>query len=315
MTHYQQSTTGAFVLGGFVLALCAIIFFGNVHLFSSQKKAIVIFPDSVSGLGVGSSVTFRGVRVGSVSSIKLRYDQEEHKAYIPVTITLDTKKIQIEPIYKDFNDFMEAMVKNGLCAEISTESFVTGSSNIYLNFNKKNIPVFHPKLTNELFEIPARPSAIQQIKSELMNLHLEKLSEHLDLTIQKIGELSDQLNQKLPPLIDSVQKTSERTQQLITTINQNINSVSTNLNTLLLNSNKQIQNRNRELHQILISTQQVIKHTSAVMQNMKNLTSKRSIERNNLTIILNNLASASSLRGFAKDIERNPNLLLMGRRK
>ena len=52
----------AFVFGGFILALGAVILFGNFRLFNPTVRAAVIFQGSVSGLSVGAPVTFRGVQ-------------------------------------------------------------------------------------------------------------------------------------------------------------------------------------------------------------------------------------------------------------
>lgn len=42
MTINKQTTIGAFVLGGIILALCAVIFFSNFNLFS-KEHAIIVF--------------------------------------------------------------------------------------------------------------------------------------------------------------------------------------------------------------------------------------------------------------------------------
>jgi paraquat-inducible protein B len=48
---------------------------------------------------------------------------------------------------------------------------------------------------------------------------------------------------------------------------------------------------------------------------LQDILSPRSIDRANLDAALRDIAaSAASLRGFSSDIERNPQLLLMGRR-
>ncbi|MDI2091091.1 MlaD family protein [Commensalibacter oyaizuii] len=316
MTTNQQTTIGAFVLGGLILALCVIIFFGNFDFFSSKKQAIVIFPGSVTGLSVGAPVTFRGVQVGSVNNITLQFDPKDHKAYIPVTISIDPKKIQLSAHYKSYKEFMNTMIQNGLCAEISTESFVTGTSNIFLDFDPQNKPIFHPRLNENIIEIPAHPSTIQKIKSELMNLQLEKLSLDLDSTIQKVGNLTDKLNEQIPMLLKSVQNTSDSTNKLIVHLNDNIDTVVHNLNILLVNSNKQINARGNELHHVLVSTNKTLLNASDALQNVKTMTSVRSTTRINLDIILRNLAdAATSLRGFATQIERNPKLLLIGRKQ
>ncbi len=316
MTINKQTTIGAFVLGGIILALCAVIFFSNFNLFSKKEHAIIVFPSSISGLSVGAPVTFRGVQVGTVDSINLQFNQDNHKAYIPVVINIDPKKIRLGYRYNNFKKLLDKMIEHGLCAEISTESFVTGTSNIFLDFDTQNQPHFHPYIAKQYIEIPSRPSTIQKIKSELMNLQLEQLSKNLNDTAQKIGQLAETLNKKTPDLIDSVKKTSDSTNILIRHINTKIDSLLKNFNKLLVDGDVQLRNRGQELHTLIENSNHAISSASDVLNNVKTLTSPRSPSRNNLEVILKNLADAStSLRGFSREIERNPKLLLIGRKQ
>lgn len=316
MTINKQASIGAFVLGGLILILVVIIFFGNFNFFSRTKQAVIVFPGSVTGLSIGAPVTFRGVQVGTVNSITLQFDPKDHKAYIPVVITIDPRRVRLDALYDNYKDFMKTMIENGLRAEISTESFVTGSSNIFLDFYPNDTPIFHPQFEDGLVEIPSHPSTIQQIKSELMHLQLEKLSKDLNETVLKVGKLADTLNEQVPLLLKNVTKTSENSNQLIADVNQKLNNLFTNLNKLLVDGDKQLKSKGAEIHQILVSTNKTLTNASDVLQNLKSMTSVRSTTRNNLEIILQNLAdAATSLRGFSTQIERNPKILLTGRRQ
>lgn len=316
MTINKQTAIGAFVLGGLILLLTVIIFFGNFSFFSTKRQAVIVFPGSVTGLSIGAPVTFRGVQVGTVNSITLQFDPKIHQAFIPVVISIDPHKIRLDTHYKDYKDFMDTMIGNGLRAEISTESFVTGSSNIFLDFYPNDKPVFHPQFTDHLIEIPSHPSAIQQIKSELMHLQLEKLSQDLDKTVIKVGQLTDVLNQKIPALLDNVKQTSDSSNKLIANVDQKLDKLFFNVNTLLVDGDKQLKSKGAEFQKVLVSTNKTLSNASDVLQNIKSMTSVRSTTRNNLEIILQNLADAAvSLRGFSTQIERNPKILLTGRRQ
>ena len=91
----RQTAIGAFVFGGFILALGAIILFGNFRLFNPTVRAAIVFQGSVSGLSVGAPVTFRGVRVGAVVGILLQFDPQTQAAYIPVTVQLEPDRVRV----------------------------------------------------------------------------------------------------------------------------------------------------------------------------------------------------------------------------
>ena len=75
---------GAFVLGAAGLALAALIILGGGKLFTRQVPVVMYFDGSLAGLSPGSSITFRGVRVGQVTDVFLRFDQGSADVLIPV---------------------------------------------------------------------------------------------------------------------------------------------------------------------------------------------------------------------------------------
>src|SRR5262249_48664945 len=74
MPRASPTGVGGFVLGGLAIVVAGILFFGGAAAFAPKTKAVVYFDGSVGGLGPGSPVTFRGVRVGSVSRVALTID-------------------------------------------------------------------------------------------------------------------------------------------------------------------------------------------------------------------------------------------------
>src|SRR6516164_628273 len=86
---------GVFVLGAIVLLVAGILAFGSGDYFAPKGKAVLLFQGSLAGLDVGSPVTFRGVRVGSVTNIVIQYNVIEQKLFIPVFIELNPQKFEI----------------------------------------------------------------------------------------------------------------------------------------------------------------------------------------------------------------------------
>ena len=91
----RRAAIGTFVLGGLILALAAIVLFGNFDLFSPRRRAAVVFDGSISGLTIGAPVSFRGVRVGAVERIVIQVDPRTHTFYIPVTVQLEPDRIRL----------------------------------------------------------------------------------------------------------------------------------------------------------------------------------------------------------------------------
>ncbi|OUI99847.1 paraquat-inducible protein B [Acetobacter orientalis] len=311
----RKTLIGAFVVGGGILAMAIIMLFGHIKIFAPSREAVVVFQNSISGLSIGAPVTFRGVKVGTVKSITLRFDPQDHKAYIPVTLTLEPHQIHVvHDMPGGTSVRIQDLIAIGLRAELNLQSFVTGQSNIDLDFDKSASAILHPRITDET-EIPVRLSPVEKLKDTLGRIPVKDIAQHADDTLRSVQELSGTLNKDLPPLIASVKATSDTSQQTIAAATTAIKDLQSKLeitlgkmDTLLQTSNTQMAERGKDLHATLVSATQTLDSLQAIF-------SPRSIDRANMDAALRDIAAAAaSLRGFAGDVERNPQLLLMGRR-
>jgi len=319
----RQTTIGAFVFGGLVLALAAIILFGNFRPFTPVTRAAVIFQGSISGLSVGAPVTFRGVRVGAVQAITLRYDVPSNTAYIPVTIDLDPERVRMTGQAADTRrPDVPALVQRGLRAELNIQSFVTGQSEIDLDFAPSVPAVLHPNVT-DLPEIPTRLSTIQRVQQRLSELPLNELVAHADGALQSIHDLADKLGSTLPPLVTGLSDRSEELSRTIAAATRAITDLQGRLGDTLahftqlaVTGDQQVSQRGDELRLLLASSAQAMQEARAALSDARGLLSSRAGARANLEATMRDLAAAAaSLRGFASDVERNPQLLLTGRRQ
>src|SRR5258708_21672320 len=95
MAAPRPAAVGGFVLGGLAIVIAAILFFGGSGLFASRLEAVAYFEGSVGGLSPGAAVTFRGVRVGSVSRVALIVYPTDLQARIPVHLQLERDQVTL----------------------------------------------------------------------------------------------------------------------------------------------------------------------------------------------------------------------------
>jgi paraquat-inducible protein B len=323
MSLDRNTAVGAFVLGGIVLAVAAAVMFGNFNLFRPSIRAAVVFQGSIGGLSVGSPVTFRGVPIGAVESISIEYNPSTNTAYIPVIVRLDAGRTLITPVGPEDATFDVALlVKRGLRAELQVQSFVTGQSQIDLDFAPSTSADVHPGVS-ALPEIPARQSAFQRARDQLSQLPLHDLADNAVATLQSLKALTNKLNQDLPPLVDTLKATSDKSSQTLDTVSQAVQSLQQRLDTTLqaittvaTTGNDQLQQRGGDLHTLLVNASQATTQVRDLLTQLQGVTSSRASTRTNIEATARDLAAAAaSLRGFAGDIERNPQLLLTGRRQ
>jgi paraquat-inducible protein B len=318
----RQAAIGAFVFGGIVLGLAALVFFGNFRLFQPTRSAAVVFEGSISGLSVGAPVTFRGVRVGAVQRIVIQFDAAKQTAVIPVTLQLETGRVRISGESKsDAGLDLATLIARGLRAELNVQSFVTGQSQIELDFDPRSAAILHPGLTN-LAEIPVKPSTIQRVTQRLSELPLRDLVDSASATLESVRQLSAKLDEDLPPLTASLRTTAEGASTTVQVATRAMTDLQTKLDSTLgrigqlaTTSDQQLVQRSADLHALLTSSNQSVQQVHEVLNNLRSITSDRGETRANLEAALRDLAAAAaSLRGFAGDVERNPQLLLTGRR-
>ena len=81
-TKVSPAVVGAFALGAFALGVIALLAFGGVNLFSKPQRFVVYFDESIHVLDLGSPVKLRGVRVGRVAELVVRYDQAKNRSLV-----------------------------------------------------------------------------------------------------------------------------------------------------------------------------------------------------------------------------------------
>jgi len=316
-----QALIGAFVLGGALLVLGTIILFGNFHVFTPTLRAAIVFQDSISGLAVGAPVNFRGVRVGSVQSISVQFDAQTKIAYIPVIVEIDLSKVIVTNRKRDDAADVTKVIPPSLRAELDMQSFVTGQSEIDLDFDSASPAELHPHIT-ALPEIPTRQSTMEKVTEQLSKLPLKELTDDASATLKSLRALSEKFNASIPPLIESLRATSDRADDVIGNAGRSIAELQGRLDGTLAAVSRlaaiadlQISQRGGELRTVLMSTNQTVVQARDVLTDLRSFTAERGSDHANIDSALRDLATtAASLRGLANEVEHNPQLLLTGRR-
>jgi paraquat-inducible protein B len=314
----RQTVVGAFVLGGIILALGAIILFGQINPFSRVVRAVVVLQGTASGLSIGAPVTFRGVPLGSVSNIELIFDRRTFTTYIPVTVVVDPQRVHRADTKEIIG--VKELVRRGLRAQVNIQSLVTGQAAIELNFAPNTPAVLHPGVS-KYPEIPVQQSVLQRTQRTLEQLPLQQMAENINKSLESIRMLSDRLDEDLPALIVNVQQTADQSRLLVGTATKTLDTLETQLTTTLSGINTmtaaattQLNGRGADLHALLLNANSVIVQTRQTLTELRSLTAARSDQRADIDATLRDLAAAAAaMRGFASEIEREPQLLLMGR--
>jgi len=175
----SPTLVGAFVLGAALLVVAAVAIWGSGRLLDRRYPYVCYFPGSVNGLTIGAAVKYRGVRIGDVSGMRIRFQQPIDDRRIPVFIEVSSKRLrELGAVRAPTSHLVEQLIESGLRARLDSESFVTGQ--LYVNLDLfPDTPVHLLHVANGYPEIPTVPTPLEEATKSLSGL-LARL-ETLDL--------------------------------------------------------------------------------------------------------------------------------------
>jgi paraquat-inducible protein B len=302
MSAAKPALVGGFVVGALALGVGAVLLFGGARLLSRTVHAVVFFQGSVAGLDVGAPVTFRGVRVGTVTSVAVNLNMTDLTARIPVYLDLNPAQISLEsagPGQSDAN--FDRLLKAGLRAQLNMQSLITGQLRVDLDLSPGTLPGTDG--TEDRPEIPSAPSKLETLEDEIAELPLKQMGEDTQQALAAIRHLTEDLEVKIGPLADSLIDTSAAAHAAIADIDL-----------LAVAGKEQLAVTGGQLGRVLTSSDKTVHDADAFMGSLKEMTAPDSAMRDDLRSAIRDLAaSASSMRGFSHEIERDPSVILSGK--
>jgi len=181
MRRFSATAIGVFVFGGLLISLAAIAYVASGRLFSHTTRYVCYFAGSVNGLKVGAAVKFKGVELGRVIAIRLSLAQPGEKSVpawkinpnniaLPVIIELEERQLLRKGGSVDFGnrDNLHAAIREGLRAQLSMESLLTGLLYVDLDFYPGTPFTLYEPQDSYIAEIPTRPTDFERFQKKLM---------------------------------------------------------------------------------------------------------------------------------------------------
>ena len=189
----NQALIGAFVLGAVLLAVAGVVLLGSGRFFRHTESFVAYFEGSLDGLDAGAPVTFNGVRIGSVTDLKVVIDPHDASIRTPVVFTIDAARLRdgsgTRPMGRKELPKLDVLIEHGLRARLELQSLVTGQRVVALNFYPAT-PVRLLGLLSHYPEIPTLPSSVDTLTRTLENLPLEALVTQTTRTMQSVEALA-----------------------------------------------------------------------------------------------------------------------------
>jgi paraquat-inducible protein B len=242
----NPTLVGLFIVGAMALLISGLVMYGSGRFFSSDKRTFVLFfNENVQGLNVGAPVTFKGVKIGSVTDVQLVFNSEDLSIQIPVFIEIDgrtikevnEKTLKEKTTIEDDNQYYTHLIELGLRGQLTTQSLVTGQLMIQFDFYPKALK-YQPhniKLITNYPELPTISSTIEELSKSLEKLPIEALVNKVISAVDGIEKLVTK-----PELAEGITvagKTLENTQRLIEDVQTLVQHVDQEIKPLIENVN------------------------------------------------------------------------------
>ncbi len=291
---------------------------------------LTYFTGPVQGITPGTPVRMRGVEVGHVRDVKLRYIPSNATLETPVTLEIDPRLMSFEvsdamtraELRQQLNDALAKLVQKGMRATLATSLVLPGASGISLDIVAKpgtarlvttTEPPIIPAANNDN-GLGGAMTAITDVANTIKSLPIRDIAEHLRSTAQRMDALvsdpalSDslqRLNRSLvevekvanvasrnaEPIVKSVRNAAESAESAAATVNQNIEPLAASLR----NTAAAAENAAKRAEQLMGSSQ---KQNYDLGELIKELT-----------------RAAEAVRALSQYLTENPDALLKGRSK
>lgn len=336
-TKVSPSIVGAFVIGAMVLAIGALFSFGGVNFFAKPQRFVVYFDESVHGLDQGSQVKLRGVRVGRVVDLNIRYDARRNRSVIAVVCEFSKNVItdeRGEPINVSDRDELQALVDRGLRARLEVQALATGMLFVGLDFlDPKEHPAATVATDPRHLVVPFVPSAIvefqasiTEILSNLKKIDFAGISKGLTNLLTEIPKRLDAVD--LKGVTEQWKKTGAQFEQTgarfeaftngpeVKGMFDNLNGAVADLRATIAKLDAQIEPSSKDLAATLAEARKTVQAFNATATAAQSFLAANAGVGDELAGTLQQLNDAAdAVKRLADFLERNPNALLTGRKR
>lgn len=320
----NAAAIGAFALGGLLLVVAAIVMFGATDLFVTPSRAVIYFDRSVAGLQTGSPVTYRGVPVGSVERIAVKVNSQTFQTVTSVFVVLRPSDLIVDgKNTRDLNDGVAELVARGLRATLELQSLITGQLYVDLSLAPEAVSGPAQVSLDDLPVIPVVRSDLEALQAELSALKIAELAALAQRVLTRFDGLTEELQlvvsaaqTEIRDTGQGVQNAADATASFARASEASVRAIEGELTATLVELRDLLSAGKAEISGIGTTVARINETAESiedVARNLNSMLDPNAATHRHLESALRDLAAtASALKEFARQIERNPNALILG---
>ncbi|MFC3124907.1 intermembrane transport protein PqiB [Pseudoroseomonas globiformis] len=163
----------------------------------NRLEFLVYLDGNVRGLAARSPVEMRGIRIGSVTSVRLAYDQTADRFRVPVRIAVEPDRIAFPEgrPQEEVRAALDRFVSQGMRAQLASGNLLTGQKVITLDF-VPNAPPAEIRQEGEWLVIPSLDgggdifTAVSAIAGQLGQFPIAEIGRNLNETLASVNALA-----------------------------------------------------------------------------------------------------------------------------
>ena len=309
---------GAFVVGAFVIAVAAGLFFAGGGVGRDKTKVVMVFGGSLRGLTIGAPIALRGVTIGQVTDIDLLLNAENGEVTMAVVGEIDPTTMRIEG--RASRTLEDELVTRGLRAQLNPQSLLTGLLYVQLDFRPDTEAEF-ADVPFDYVQIPTIPTELEQLRRSLETIDYTAIAVNIDRIASGLDKLLN--NPDMQALPTSLRSSLASLGEVSTALNETLETSGPALAELLDESRGVVEELGEEIPRIgaridatLDQFDSALETTTASLERIEDVAAPDSAPRRQLAGALQELSlAARALRSLARSLEEHPEALLRGRRE
>lgn len=309
-----------FVMAASIIAVAAVMVFGAAKFFSRTENFISFFSESVNGLDVGVPLKYKGVKIGKVEGIFISSSKNIKESSVSVVYSIDIDQLRRKTgtDFKDYSDWMDEQIAEGLRAKLNYQSIVTGMLYIELDFIADKGEKYDLKYGGTRFkEIPAAKSGLSELAkgfektmADVAKIDFAGIGQNVHSAIVKVNEKLDAIDAKA--ISDNAVSALKGVDDLVR--NRDVAEAIKKLDVLLSDSDALVNDARAELKNFSSSGASLAARLDEVLRNVNSVVAPQSPLRYQIAVLVKTMNdSMSYISNFTDYLQRNPNSLLRGK--
>lgn len=316
----SPAAIGMFVMAASIIAVAAVMVFGAAKFFSRTENFISFFSESVNGLDVGAPLKYKGVKIGKVEGIFISSSKNIKESSVSVVYSIDIDQLRRKTgtDFKDYSDWMDEQIAEGLRAKLNYQSIVTGMFYIELDFIADKGEKYDLKYGGTRFkEIPAAKSGLSELAkgfektmADVAKIDFAGIGQNVHSAIVKVNEKLDAIDAKA--ISDNAVSALKGVDDLVR--NRDVAEAIKKLDVLLSDSDALVNDARAELKNFSSSGASLAARLDEVLRNVNSVVAPQSPLRYQIAVLVKTMNdSMSYISNFTDYLQRNPNSLLRGK--